>query len=458
MNVAEALVDLLASNGVTHVFGIGGDALNVFTDALRRDGRLTWIGMHHEENAAYAAYAQSAIGARPGVCAGTVGPGALHLINGLYDAKREGFAGVIALTGQLPHAERGTKYFQAVDLKAIYADVCAYQAIIAEPSQMPRIAEIALQQAIAEQQVVRVELPQDVLPQNVPSLHFRRPLVTRRSAVVPPADLLKEAATLVDAGKRVALFCGAGCTGAGDEIVTFAKKVGAPIAHTLRAKEIFEKVDGPVVGMTGLLGAPSGYHAVKDCDLLIMLGTNFPYDHFLPEGIPIIQVDRCVENIGVRAPVTLGVHGDVKATLDLLAPLVKERPAGAWTKALANVHARWIEHNTKQADPSTRKSPIPPPVVARLVSEKASDDAVFVIDGGSATVYLARYMRLHGRRRALSSFNHGSISGGLGMAIGASSVDPKRQVWLLTGDGCFGMMPQDLITAKHSGWPVKIVV
>jgi pyruvate dehydrogenase (quinone) len=307
VNVAESLVGLLADADVTHIFGVAGDALNPFTDAIRRDGRIKWIGVHHEENGAYAAYAQSAIGGRAGVCAGTVGPGALHLINGLFDAKHEGFASVIAITGQLPHAERETKFFQAVDLKRIYGDVCAFQAIIAEPEQMPRVAEIALQKSIGEQQVVRIELPADVLPKAVPSQHFLHPLVTSRSTLVPPMAEVQKAASLIDAGKRVTLFCGIGCRDAKAEVMALARKIGAPIAHTLRAKEIFEDDETQVVSMTGLIGAPSGYHAVKDCDVLVMLGTNFPYDQFLPDGIPIIQIDREIENIGKRAPVTLGL-------------------------------------------------------------------------------------------------------------------------------------------------------
>lgn len=458
MTVAEMLVSLLAENGVSHIFGVAGDALNPLTDAIRRDGRIQWVGVHHEENGAYAAYAQSAIRGGPSVCAGTVGPGSLHLINGLFDAKHEGFSSVIALTGQLPHAERETKFFQAVDLKRVFGDVCAYQAIIAEPEQMPRIAEIALQKAIAEQEVVRIELPADVLPQAVPSRRFLHPLLKGSSPMVPDLGAIKKAADLINSGKRVTLFCGIGCRDARDAVMELAQKIGCPIAHTLRAKEIFEDDESQVVGMTGLIGAPSGYHAVLDCDVLVMLGTNFPYDEFLPSNVPIIQVDREIENIGSRAPVSLGIVGDVREAVRLLTPLVEARPAGRWLSSLIGMKDKWLAHNAKQSDPARDSSPILPPVVARVVNDHAADDAIFVIDGGSATVYMARYMRLHKGRRVLSSFNHGAIGAGLGMALGASCVDPKRQVWLLTGDGAFGMMPQDVITAKRFGWPVKIVV
>ncbi len=458
MNVAEMLVSLLAQNGVTHVFGVAGDALNPFTDAIRRDGRIQWVGVHHEENGAYAAYAQSAIRGGPSVCAGTVGPGSLHLINGLFDAKHEGFSSVIAITGQLPHAERETKFFQAVDLKSIFADVCAHQAIIAVPEQMPRIAEIALQRALAEQVVVRIELPADVLPQPVPSRRFIHPLVKAGSPPVPAISEVRKAADIINAGKRVTLFCGVGCRDARSQVLELAAKIGCPIAHTLRAKEIFDDDQDPIVGMTGLIGAPSGYHAVLDCDVLVMLGTNFPYDEFLPADIPIIQVDREIENIGSRAPVSLGIVGDVRETVRLLVPLLELRPAGRWLASLTTLRDKWLAHNSKQSDPTQDASPILPPVVARIVNDHASDDAIFVVDGGSATVYMARYMHLHGARRVLSSFNHGAIGAGLGMAMGASCANPKRQVWLLTGDGSFGMMPQDVITAKVFGWPVKIII
>ncbi len=458
MNVAEMLVSLLVQNGVTHIFGVAGDALNPFTDAIRRDGQIQWVGVHHEENAAYAAYAQSAIRGGPGCCAGTVGPGSLHLINGLYDAKHEGFSSVIALTGQLPHAERETKFFQAVDLKRIFGDVCAYQAIIAEPQQMPRIAEIALQRAIAEREVVRIELPADVLPKPVPSRKFLHSLVKGSSPMVPPVSEVQKAADLINAGKRVTLFCGIGCRAARDQVFELAKKIGCPIAHTLRAKEIFDDDSDHVVGMTGLIGAPSGYHAVLECDVLVMLGTNFPYDEFLPADIPIIQVDREIENIGSRAPVSLGIVGDVSETVRLLTPLLEPRPAGRWLSSLTTMRDKWLAHNSALSDPDKEASPILPPVVARVVSDHAASDAIIVADGGSATLYMARYMRLHGERRVLSSFNHGAIGAGLGMAMGACCANPKRQVWLLTGDGSFGMMPQDLITAKVFGWPVKIVI
>lgn len=456
MNVCEAIVDLLARNGVRRIYGVAGDALNPLTDAVRRDGRIRWIGVKHEGNGALAAYAEAALSDGLGVCAGTLGPGALHLLNGLYEAKHEGGA-VVAITGQLPQAERGVDFFQSVSLERVFGDVCAYQAAIGSAEQVPRLPEIAVQTAIARRQPVRIEIPMDVATQTIPSTHFAHPIVRERSTIVPPDSVVRAMAQAIDGGKRVTLFCGVGCRESRQAVLDFAQHIGAPIVHTARAKDVFDEGDPNVVGMTGLIGLPSGYHAVRDCDVLVMLGTNFPYDQFIPGGITIVQVDTQLENIGRRAPVNVGVYGDVGETLRRVAPLVTQRPAGSWLNGLLAMHARWTAHALQQSEAKTG-TPIHPPVLARMLSEKASDDAVFVPDGGSATVWLARYMRMHGGRRMLGSFNHGSIAVGFGMAMGASASDPKRQVWDITGDGAFGMAPQDLVTAKRFGWPVKVVI
>lgn len=457
MNVCEAIVDLLARSGVQRIYGVAGDALNPLTDAIRRDGRIRWIGVKHEGNGALAAYAESALSGGLGVCAGTLGPGALHLLNGLYEAKHEGGA-VVAITGQLPYAERGVDFFQSVSLERVFGDVCAYQAAIGSPEQVPRLPQIALQTALARRQPVRIEIPVDVATQTIPSTHFSHPLVTERSTIVPPDAVVRAAADAINGGKRVTLFCGVGCRESREAVFALAQHIGAPIVHTARAKDVFDEGDPNVVGMTGLIGLPSGYHAVRDCDVLVMLGTNFPYDDFIPSGITIVQIDTDLENIGRRAPVNVGVYGDAGATLQKLMPLLQQRAAGSWLKSLMTMHDRWVTHALDQSSPKNAGRPIHPPVLARMISEKAAQDAVFVPDGGSATVWLARYMRMHGGRRMLGSFNHGSIAVGFGMAMGASAANPKRQVWDITGDGAYGMAPQDLVTAKRFGWPVKVVI
>lgn len=457
MNVCEAIVDLLARNGVKRVYGVAGDALNPFVDAMRRDGRIAWIGVKHEGDGALAAYAESAVSGGLGACAGTLGPGALHLLNGLYEAKREGGA-VVAITGALPFSERGVEYFQSVGLQHVFGDVCAYQALLGSASQVPRLPQIALQTALARRQPVRIEIPADVATKQVPSTRLSHPLVTQASTLLPPDSIVREAAAAIDGGKRVTIFAGVGCRSSRDAVTALAARIGAPIVHTARAKDVFDEDQPNVVGMTGLIGIPSGYRAVHDCDVLVMLGTNFPYDTFVPSGITIVQVDSNVEHIGLRAADSIGVHGDVGATLAKLTPLLAQRAPGTWLTGLQRMRDRWLDLAKAQSDPASTAVPIHPPVVARAIGEKASGDAIFVPDGGSATVWMVRYMRMNGQRRMLGSFNHGSIAVGFGMAMGASAANPQRQVWDLTGDGAFGMAPQDLITARRFGWPVKVVV
>lgn len=456
-NVCTSLLDILAAAGVRDIFGVTGDALNTLLEAIRTDDRFRWIGVRHEENAAYAAYAQAELTGGIGVCAGTVGPGALHLINGLYNAKKEG-AGVVALTGQVAHAERGSNYFQEVDLTRMFDDICAFQALVDSPDQMPRIAEIAVQKALAERVVTRIELPIDVIGAELPKGRRVHPLVTRTWTMLPPESEIEKAAGILSEGKKVALFCGVGCRGAKDEVLALSDALDAPIVHTLRAKDIFDYGDPRVVGLTGLIGNPAGYHAVWDCDVLLMLGTNFPYDAFLPGGAKIIQVDRKVENIGRRAPVDLGLVGTVKETVAAITPKVKSKGSKKFLAPLEKMRDKWLASMEQQADLGRTDEPLHPQLFARAVSDRASDDAIFAVDVGECTVWIARQVAMRGGRRMLGSFNHGSLGAALPVALGSSSLDPKREVWAFCGDGGFGMAMQDLVTAVRYDWPVKILV
>jgi thiamine pyrophosphate-dependent acetolactate synthase large subunit-like protein len=464
-NVAQVLLDILADAGARDIFGVTGDALNPVLEAIRTDGRFHWYGVRHEENAAYAAYAQAELTGGIGVCAGTVGPGALHLINGLYNAKREG-AGVVAITGQVAHHEKGTGYFQEVDLTKAFDDICDYQAIVNTPEQIARVAEIAVQKALVERCVVRIELPVDVIGAASAGRHFLHPLLHAAPAMAPEPHQLRAAADVIGHGKKVTLFCGIGCRSARDEVLALAEKLGAPIVHTLRAKDIFDYGDPNVVGLTGLIGNPAGYHAIWDCDVLVMLGTNFPYDGFIPDGIEIVQVDRRVENIGRRAPVTAGIIGDVKETVAALTPLVKahkdhsllHHKEAHFLEHLGTVRDRWLEAMDEQADLGRTDTPLHPQLFAKAINDRASDDAFFGVDVGECTVWAARHLRLPGARRMAGSFNHGSLGAGFPVAMGAAALDPSRQVWALVGDGGFGMAMQDFVTAVRFGWPVKVIV
>jgi thiamine pyrophosphate-dependent acetolactate synthase large subunit-like protein len=455
-SICECLLDILAEAGAREIFGIAGDVINPLLEAIRQDDRFRWIGVRHEEHAAYAAAAQSELTGRIGVCAGTAGPGALHLINGLYNAQKEG-AGVVAITGQITRSERGSDFHKEMDLTKVFDDVCAYQAVIETPAQMPRMAEIAVQKALVERCPVRIELPADVIGEDVPDGHFKHPLVHDLPRTAPSAAQLEKAAEILNGGERVTIFCGIGCRDARDEVLTLADKLQAPIAHTLRAKDIFDTSEDPVVGMTGLIGNPAGYHAVEDCDVLLMLGTDFPYDEFLPDGRPIIQVDRCVDHIGRRAPVTLGLVGDVGATLQLLNAQVKG-DSSKFRGHLYELRDKWLEQMQSQASLSRTDEPLHPQLFARAISDRATEDAIFACDVGECTVWLARQVDLSGGRRIVGGFNHGSLGPGLPVALGAAALDPKRQVWTLCGDGGFGMSMNDFVTAVKFDWPIKVLV
>lgn len=456
-SITESLLDVLADAGARDVFGIVGDVINPFVDGVIRDERLRWFTVRHEEHAAYAASAQAQLTGKIGVCAGTAGPGALHLINGLYNAKAEG-AGVVAITGQVPIAQRGSEFHKEMDLSKVFDDVCAYQAIIDSPAQMPRMAEIAVQKALTEQVVTRIELPANLVATHIASEHYRRPIVQEQSKAVPSPQLLQQAAEIINTGKRVALFCGVGCRDAHVDVLELAERTGAPVAHTLRAKDIFDTSEGPVVGMTGNIGNPAGMHAVSDCDVLIMLGTDFPYDEYLPDGRPIIQIDHNIEHIGRRAPVTLGLAGDVGETLRALMPLIDDGKSHQFRDHLIAMRDKWLDQMDKQSSLSRDDEPLHPQVFSRAISDHADKDAIFAVDVGECSVWVARQMQLTGDRRMVGGFNHGSIGAGLPAALGAAAQHEDRQVWALCGDGGFGMSLADFVTAVRYGWPIKVIV
>ncbi len=457
--IVESLLDVLADAGAQNVFGIVGDAINPFVDGVIKDDRFQWYTVRHEENAAYAASAESQLTGGVSVCAGTSGPGALHLINGLYNAKAEG-AGVIAITGQVPMAQRGTDFHKEMDLEKVFDDVCAFQAIIDSPEKAPRLIESAVQKALTEQAVVRIEIPANIIGLDIASNHYKRPLIHTRPAPLAEQELVERAAKIINKGKRVTLFCGIGCRGASDEILALAEKTGAAVAHTFRAKDVLDYSDGPVVGLTGNIGNPSGYHAVWDSDVLVMLGTDFPYSEFLPDGHPIIQVDHKIDHIGRRAPVTVGLAGDVKATLQTLMPLIEPGQSHAFRDELLSMRDKWLAQMQEQASLERKDEPIHPQLFARAISNEADENAIFAVDVGECSVWVARQMSMTGGRRMVGGFNHGSVGAGLPAALGAAAVAAQdgRQVWALCGDGGFNMSLNDFVTAARYGWPIKVIV
>lgn len=456
--VSDVVIDVLANAGAKRIYGVTGDALNGFVDALRMDGRLEWIGVRHEESAAFAAYADSEITGGLGVCAGSVGPGALHLLNGLYNAKREG-AAVVAITGQVSRELKGRSYFQEVDLFKVFDDVCGMQIALEDPSQLPVTVELAVRRALSEREVVRIELPVDVTTLTVPGRGVSQAIGASRTRIEPEAQAVAAAVSILDDAERVAILAGVGCRAAKAEVLRLAEHLSAPIVHTLKAKDVFDESEELVVGTTGFLGMPAGYDAVKQCDALLMLGTGFPFEEFYPHDARIVQVDSRADRIGQRASVEVGVVADVGATAQALVDGATAKEPGRWLRQHQMLRDRWSSHaRARDAAEDAERGALDPGMVARAVVERSSADAIFTIDTGSCVIWIGRAGNLSGGRRLLGSFNHGSMGAAVPTALGAASAAPGREVWALVGDGGFMMSSHELVTFAQRELPVRVVV
>lgn len=457
MNVSEQLLDILIQEGVKHIFGVAGDALNPLVSALEKRDEISWIRMKHEGNASYAAYAQGELNGNLGVCASTVGPGALHLINGLYNAKKERTP-VLAITGQIPVEHIGTAYHQEVDLTKIFDDVCEYQAIIRSPEEAPRVILRAIRIALNKKCVCRIELPADIASMTAANESFVHRVFRSNATLTPSAEDVKKAAEFINENTKIGILAGVGCRSARQEVLDFAAKVKAPITHTLKASDIFDHDTDNVVGLSGLIGNSAGYNNIMDSEVLLMLGTDFPYTDFLPDDKIMIQVDIRAENIGSRAPVTLGLQGDIRATIDQLSPLCNEKTESTFLEGLRKDFLSWKDEMYLQADPKRDLEPLHPQIFAKALSDIASDDAIFVIDTGTSAIWASNIMTFHKDRRILGAFNHGSMAVGLPAAIGAQLQYPDREVWAIVGDGSFNMSLNDYITAVEYGLPIKVLI
>ncbi|MGH1588098.1 ubiquinone-dependent pyruvate dehydrogenase [Methylobacterium phyllosphaerae] len=458
MKVAELFVRALVQAGVQRIYGVVGDSLNGLTEALRQDGSIAWIHTRHEESAAFAAGAEAHLTGDLAVCAGSCGPGNLHLINGLFDAHRSRVP-VLAIAAQIPSAEIGRGYFQETHPQNLFQECSHYCELVSSPAQLPGVIETAIRVAIAERGVAVVVIPGDVglmaMPGGAPELS---------AALVPPppvvrprdADLDALAGMLNVAG-RVTLFCGRGCAGAHAELLQLAEALKAPVVHALGGKEHVEWDNPYDVGMTGLIGFSSGYRAMLDCDTLLLLGTGFPYRQFYPETAKVAQVDLRAESLGRHCRIDLGLIGDVGETITALLPKLQAKTDRAhlddslahYRKARAGLDALAV------GKPGGK---IHPQYVARTLSEAASEDAVFTFDVGTPTIWAARYLAMNGQRRLIGSLNHGSMANALPQAIGAQAAYPGRQVISFSGDGGFAMLMGDLLTLNQHKLPVKIVV
>ncbi|OBJ99487.1 pyruvate dehydrogenase [Mycolicibacterium fortuitum] len=456
--IADQVISALTLSGVRRVYGLPGDSLNGFTDAIRRSGEITWQHVRHEETAAFAAAADAALTGQLAVCAGSCGPGNLHLINGLFDAQRSRVP-VLAIAAHIPRTEIGSEYFQETHPQDLFRECSVYCELVSTPEMAPRILEMAMRAAVEDNGVAVVVIPGEIFLQRVGETPWATcPVRPTRSVVRPDDESVRRAADILNAAERVTILGGAGVAGSHDALIELASTLQAPVVHALRGKEFIE-YDNPFdVGMTGLLGFASGYKAIKEADTLLMLGTDFPYQQFYPEAATVIQVDIRGRNLGRRTPIDLGLRGSVADTLAALQPLLRPKTDREHLDRSLRHYRKTRAQLDSLAVNDRDKTPIRPEYVAALANRLASDDAVFTCDVGSPVVWAARYVTMNGRRRLIGSFNHGTMANALPHAIGAQTAFPGRQVVALAGDGGLTMLFGELVTLIQNRLPVKVIV
>ena len=455
--VAELFVEILAAAGTERIYGVAGDSLNGITDSVRRRNGIEWVGLRHEETAAFAAGAEAALTGRLGVCAGSCGPGNLHLINGLYDAHRSRVP-VLAIAAHIPSQEIGSGYFQETHPESLFKECSHFCELVSNPSQMPRTLEIAIQTALSKRGVSVVVLPGDVALMNTENDDRRVNFTFAPPHTVPRPEELDQLASELDRARRVTILAGAGCASAHDQLIQLAAKLQAPIVHAMRGKE-FVEYDNPYdVGMTGLLGFASGYHAMMNCETLLMLGTDFPYQQFYPKNARILQIDIRAEQLGRRSHLDLGLVGGIAETLSELLPRITQRTDRTYLEVCLSNYREARKGLDDLATGKPGQRPIHPQYVAKMLNEVAGPETIFTVDVGTPVIWAARYLAMNGRRRLLSSFNHGSMANALPQAIGAQISHPGRQVIALSGDGGFSMLMGDLLSLRQLNLPVKVIV
>ena len=455
--IADLLVETLSDAGVQRIWGVTGDSLNGINDSLRRFKHIEWVPVRHEETAAFAAGAEAAVTGKLAVCAGSCGPGNMHLINGLYDCWRNRVP-VLAIAAHIPSTEIGLGYFQETHPQALFRECADFVELVSNPAQMPEILYRAMNTAIGKQGVAVLVLPGDVALSEAPAASPRHWVAEQPQRVAPTSTEIDRLVGLLNQAKAPAILAGAGCAGAHTELVSVAKALKAPIVHALRGKEYVEYDNPYDVGMTGLIGFSSGYHTLMSADAVLMLGTSFPYRAFYPKEATMIQVDRDPTALGRHTTLSLGIAADVRETLSALLPKLAERSDTTFLDhALAHYH-KARSGLDELAQPAGAGKPVHPQHLMRLVSELAAEDAVFTADVGTPTVWAARYLKMNGRRRLLGSFNHGSMANAMLQALGAQAAQPHRQVISLSGDGGFTMMMGDMLTAVQQKLPIKIIL
>jgi pyruvate dehydrogenase (quinone) len=455
--VGELLTSTLAELGINQIFGVVGDALNPFTDAIRRDKRMSWLGVRHEEGAALAATGQAKLTGRLGVCAGTTGPGATHLLAGLYEASHD-HAPVLAIAGDVPTNKGGIAYLQAADHVQSFRDACVYAASINSPDAAPAQIHEAIAAAYGSRGVALLNIPQDVFGAKTAKSALSLATLRQRPAFSPAEQDLNDAAKLIDAAKSVVLFVGFGGHSAREEVIALAKKLNAPIVHTYRALDLYPFDDPQVIGGLGLIGSKAGYDAVHSCEVLIIVGSDYPYTEFLPQKAKVVQIDERAFVIGRRLPVAQAIVGSSRPSVSGLLERVQPKGNDSFLRSARKDWASWQSMLDKKADLSRSKDRIHPQALARAVSDLAAEDAVFCIDTGEVTLWTANWLRPRGGQQITGSFNNAAVGVALGMANGVQALDTHRQVIAMCGDGGFTMLMQEFVTSVQHGLPVKVFV
>ncbi|RRW43314.1 ubiquinone-dependent pyruvate dehydrogenase [Pseudomonas luteola] len=456
ITIAQQLATTLEQAGVQRIWGVTGDSLNGLNDALRKMETVDWMHVRHEETAAFAAGAEAAATGKLAVCAGSCGPGNLHLINGLYDCHRN-HVPVLAIAAHIPSSEIGLSYFQETHPQELFKECSHFVELVSNPAQMPEVLHRAMRAAILQRGVAVIVIPGDVALLEVDAGKTSWP-VLNPPRLMPSEQDINRLATLLADSKAVTLMCGSGCADYHDEVVALADTLGAPVVHALRGKEHVEWDNPFDVGMTGLIGFSSGYHAMLNCDTLILLGTDFPYRQFYPTNARIVQVDINPQALGRRTALDLGITADVGETIRELLPRLEHRTDRHFLEDSLKHYAKAREGLDDLAKPSQPGRPIHPQYLTRVLSELADEDAIFTADVGTPTVWAARYLKMNGKRRLIGSFNHGSMANAMPQAIGAQAAYPTRQVISMSGDGGFAMLMGDFISLAQLGLPVKVVV
>ncbi len=455
--IAIHLVEALVAAGVRRIYGVVGDSLNSIVDAVHHNKKMEWVHVRHEEAGAFAAGAEAQLTGNLAVCAGSCGPGNLHLINGLFDAHKT-LAPVLAIAAQIPSCEIGTDFFQETHPERLFLECSHFCQLVGSEKQMPRLLQIAMQTSISRGGVSVLVLPGDVASAKMTSQDQAHPVFRPRPAIQPSSADLRKLADFSNNADRVTLFGGAGCAGAQEEVIQLAKILQAPVAYSFRGKEFLEHDNPYAVGMTGLLGTESGHYALEKAEAVLLLGTDFPYTAWYPKDGRIAQVDIRAEHLGRRSKLDLGLMGDVKATIESVLPLLKAKKSDKHLKACIEKSRQSEKSLGRYAEPSKDGQPLHPEYVTAVLSELADRDAIFTVDTGMTAVWAARYVKMAAKRRLIGSFNHGSMANAMPQAIGAQLAFPERQVISLSGDGGFTMLMGDLLTLAQYDLPIKLVV